>query len=395
MLDIAARDLGLDRIAMRRRNLLTAADMPYRLAEVRPDDGFGDTACDSGDYPITLDRCAEEFGWTDKLALDGKLIDGRYHGIAIGCFIEGGASGPRENARMEVAPDGSVKVYVGSSAIGQGIETIMAQIAADALGIPMRRITVMHGSTSYLREGFGSYGSRATVMGGSAITLAAKELLTSFRAIAAQRLSIEPAHLVIADGVANAPDGRSVSFGEVAAEEALAAEGSFASSKQTYTYGAAAAHVAVDLSTGTVEVIDYIVVDDVGRIINPETLHGQITGAIVQGLGSVFSEHLVYDADGQLVVGSLMDYSIPRSNNYPHIRAISLELYPSPNNPLGAKGAGEGGVIPVGGVLSNAVASALSTFGVQPSELPLTPPRLWALIERARAANGALKSRQG
>jgi carbon-monoxide dehydrogenase large subunit len=383
MLDIAARDLGLDRIEIRRRNLLTAADMPYRLAEVRPDDGFGETACDSGDYRVTLDRCAAEFGWKDKQAIDGKLIDGRYHGAAIGCFIEGGASGPRENARMEVQRDGSVNVYVGSSAIGQGIETIMAQIAADALGIPMQRISVMHGSTSYLREGFGSYGSRATVMGGSAITLAAKELLTSFQAIAARRLSIEPGQLAIADGVARAPDGRSVSFGQVAAEEGLSADGSFASSKQTYTYGTAAAHVAVDPSTGSVEVVDYIVVDDVGRVINPMTLHGQITGAIVQGLGSVFSEHLVYDADGQLLVGSLADYAVPLSTDYPHIRAMSLELYPSPNNPLGAKGAGEGGIIPVGGVLSNAIASALATFGVQPYELPLTPPRLWALIDRA------------
>jgi carbon-monoxide dehydrogenase large subunit len=388
MLDIAARDMGLDRIEIRRRNLLISEDMPYVLPAVGPDDGFGDTACDSGDYRVTLDRCAEEFGWEKKRALDGKLIDGRYHGVAIGCFIEGGASGPRENARMEVHADGSVAVYVGSSAIGQGIETVMAQIAADALGIPMQRISVMHGSTSYLREGFGSYGSRATVMGGSAILLAAKELLTSFRTIAARRLSVEPEQLGIADGVARAPEGRSLTFGEVASEEALCAEGSFANSKQTYTYGTAAAHVAVDPRTGSVQVVDYVVVDDVGRIINPLTLHGQITGGAVQGFGSVFSEHLVYDADGQLLVGSLADYQIPLSTDYPNIRAISLELYPSPNNPLGAKGAGEGGVIPVGGVLSNAVASALGALGVQPRELPLTPPRLWALIDKARSDNG-------
>jgi carbon-monoxide dehydrogenase large subunit len=384
MLDIAARDLGLDRIEIRRRNLLIADDMPYRLAEVRPDDGFGDTACDSGDYRITLDRCAAEFGWKDKQAIDGKLIDGRYHGVAIGCFIEGGASGPRENARMEARAGGGVDVYVGSSAIGQGIETVMAQIAADALGIPMQRVKVMHGSTSYLHEGFGSYGSRATVMGGSAIVSAAQALLSAFRAIAARRLSVAPEQLGIADGVARAPDGRAVSFGDVAAEEALAADGSFASSKQTYTYGAAAAHVAVDPRTGSVQVVDYVVVDDVGRIINPLTLHGQITGAAVQGFGSVFSEQLIYDADGQLLVGSLADYQIPLATDYPHIRAISLEVYPSPNNPLGAKGAGEGGVIPVGGVVSNAIASALATFGVQPRELPLTPPRLWTLIDQAR-----------
>jgi carbon-monoxide dehydrogenase large subunit len=388
MIDIAARELGLDRIEIRRRNLLIAEDMPYPLPAVGPDDGFGETACDSGDYRVTLDRCAEEFGWEKKRALDGELIDGCYHGVAIGCFIEGGASGPRENARMEVHADGSVSVYVGSSAIGQGIETVMAQVAADALGIPMQRIKVMHGSTSYLREGFGSYGSRATVMGGSAIVLAAKELLTSFRTIAARRMSVEPEQLGVADGVARAPDGRSLTFAQVAAEAAVCAEGSFANSKQTYTYGTAAAHVAVDPRTGSVQVVDYVVVDDVGRIINPLTLHGQITGGAVQGLGSVFSEHLVYDADGQLLVGSLADYQIPLSTDYPNIRALSLEVYPSPNNPLGAKGAGEGGVIPVGGVLSNAVASALRALGVQPRELPLTPPRLWALIDKARSDNG-------
>ena len=383
IIDIAACELGLDRIDMRRRNLLNADDMPCGLPSVEPDDGFGETACDSGDYRVTLDRCAEEFGWEKKRVLDGKLIDGRYHGVAAGCFIEGGASGPRENARMQVRTDGSVAVYVGSSAIGQGIETVMAQIAADALGLPMQRITIMHGSTSYLREGFGSYGSRSTVMGGSAIVLVAKELLKTFRLTAARQLSVEPEEVGIADGVGRAPDGRCVTFGQVASEKGLSAEGSFANSKQTYTYGAAAAHVAVDPRTGAVRVVDYVVVEDVGRIINPLTLHGQIIGGTVQGLGSVFSEHLMYDVDGQLLVGSLADYQIPLSTDYPHIRAISLEVYPSPNNPLGAKGAGEGGIIPVGGVVSNAVASALRTLGVQPRELPLTPPRLWAMIDLA------------
>jgi carbon-monoxide dehydrogenase large subunit len=385
IIDIAAGELGLDRIEMRRRNLLIPDDMPYGLPAVGPDDGFGETACDSGDYRVTLDRCVEEFGWEKKRVLDGKLIDGRYHGVAVGCFIEGGASGPRENARMQVREDGSVEVYVGSSAIGQGIETVMAQIAADALGLSMQRITVMHGSTSYLREGFGSYGSRATVMGGSAIIVVAKELLNTFRLMAARRLSVEPEELGIADGVGRAPDGRCVTFGQLAAENGLSAEGSFANSKQTYTYGAAAAHVAVDPRTGAVQVVDYVVVEDCGRIVNPLTLHGQVIGGTVQGLGSVFSEHLLYDADGQLLVGSLADYQIPLSTDYPHIRAISLELYPSPNNPLGAKGAGEGGIIPVGGVVTNAVASALRPLGVQPRELPLTPPRLWAMIDRARS----------
>jgi aerobic carbon-monoxide dehydrogenase large subunit len=386
MIDLAAGDLGLDRLEMRRRNLLTAADMPYKMPSLVPDDGFGETQCDSGDYRTAFDRCIVESAWEEKRGLAGKMIDGRFHGLGIACFIEGGASGPRENARMETAADGSVDVYVGSSAIGQGLETVMAQIAADALEIPLERIRVLHGSTHYLREGFGSYGSRATVMGGSAILVAARNLLAAFGGAASARLSVSSADVTIADGIARVSDGRSITLAELAGSQTLVGEGSFSSSKPTYTYGTAAAHVAVDPKTGHVEVLDYVVVDDVGRVINPLTLHGQVTGATVQGLGSVFSEHLQYDTNGQLLVGSLADYLVPLATDYPNLRAFSMQLYPSPNNPLGAKGAGEGGIIPVGGVISNAIASALGSLGVQPRELPLTPPRLWELINRARAS---------
>jgi carbon-monoxide dehydrogenase large subunit len=134
--------------------------------------------------------------------------------------------------------------------------------------------------------------------------------------------------------------------------------------------------------------IEYVVVDDDGRIVNPETLHGQVIGGAVQGLGSTFGEHLAYDDDGQLLVGSLADYMVPLATDYPVVRAISLEQFPSPNNPLGTKGAGEGGVIPVGGAIANAIASALHAFGVEPRELPLTPPRLWALIQAAQSTSG-------
>jgi carbon-monoxide dehydrogenase large subunit len=383
MLDLAARDLGVDPIELRRRNLISLGEMPYPLPPVRPNDGFGDTECDSGDYSSTLDRCLTEARWAEKAQLQGKLIDGRYHGLGIACFIEGGASGPREHARIEVEKDGSYAVYVGSSAVGQGIETIMAQIAADALEAPLERIKVMHGSTTYLPEGFGSYGSRSTVMGGSAIVAAANALQEKIRAAAAKRLGVASDVITIVEGVANAPDGRKVSLADMG-DEKLCADGVFANSKATYTYGTAIAHVAVDPRTGSVEVLDYVVVDDVGRVINPETLHGQVLGAAVQGLGSAFSEELIYDENGQLLVGSLADYLVPLATDYPCVRAVSLEQHPSPNNPLGAKGAGEGGIIPVGGALANAVASALSTLGVEPRELPLTPARIWQLIQDAR-----------
>ena len=177
-----------------------------------------------------------------------------------------------------------------------------------------------------------------------------------------------------------------MTLAEAAALGPLTGDGTFSSDKRTYTYGTAAAHVAVDPKTGSVAGARLCRGRRCGRAINPLTLHGQVVGAAVQGFGSVFSENLIYDADGQLLVGSLADYQIPLATDYPHIRAVTLEQFPAPHNPLGAKGAGEGGIIPVGGAVTNAIASALSSFNVQPTDLPLTPPRLWELIEKARAA---------
>jgi carbon-monoxide dehydrogenase large subunit len=299
--------------------------------------------------------------------------------LGISCFVEGGASGPRETAKIVAEKDGNVTVYVGSSAIGQGIETIMAQIAADALEISTSRIRILHGSTTYLDEGFGSYGSRSTVMGGSAVMVAAKSLLERFATLVAQRFGVAVDQIKVADGAARLPDGRSIGFADMAGES-LAADGVFSNSKITITYGTAIAHVAVDPRTGGVTLLDYVVVDDVGRIINPKTLHGQVIGAAVQGMGSVFTEEIAYDRDGQVLVGSLADYMLPVATDYPSVRAISLEQHPSPNNPLGAKGAGEGGIIPVGGAIANAVSAALRSFDVKANELPLTPTRVWQMI---------------
>ena len=385
LLDIVARDIGIDRVEFRRRNLLTAAEMPYTIATVTPyehKDVF-----DSGDYRLTLDRCLREIGWAETATFDGKLVDGRYHGLGIGCFIEGSAAGPQENARLVLEPDGTVSVFVGSSAVGQGLETAFAQITADALEIPMDRIRgVFHGSTAFVREGFGSFHSRAVVMGGSAILLAAESFKQELRATAAKRLGCEPSEVKLRDGhAATAAGAKSVAFAELAAD-GVSAEESFVNSRHAYSYGAHAAHVAVDQRTGHVEVVDYVAVEDVGRIINPLLLKGQIVGAVVQGLGGALLEYLVYDDEGQLLSGSLADYLLPTAGDFPRIRAIVTETHPSPINPLGAKGAGEGGIVPVGGVIANAVASALASLSVRPRELPLSPSRIWELIDAARKA---------
>jgi len=279
--------------------------------------------------------------------------------------------------------DGTVSVYTGSSSVGQGLETVFTQIAADALGMPMACIRgVFHGSTTGVKEGFGSYSSRSVVMGGSAVVGTAATLLAEMKNAAARHFGCDRGEIEITGTHVIGPGEKVLTVAEFARNYGpFSAEESFSSNKRTYSYGAHAAHVAVDPGTGHVELVDYVAVEDVGRIINPHTLHGQTLGAIVQGLGGVLLEHLVYSEDGQLLTGSLADYLMPGASEFPRIRVIALEDYPSPNNPLGAKGAGEGGIIPVGGVIANAVAAALRPLGVVPRELPLSPPRLWQLIK--------------
>jgi carbon-monoxide dehydrogenase large subunit len=343
LLDMAAKDLGIDPVEFRRRNLPTPGEMPYPLATITPPEKK--ESLDSGDYAAALDRCLLEFDFEKKKHLQGKLVDGRYHGVAVSCFIEGGAAGPRENARIELDERGGATVYVGSANVGQGLETVCAQIAAEVLDLPMEKIRVLHGSTTHLKEGFGAFHSRSVVMGGSAILDAAQKLKAS---------------------------------------GARSAEGTFAGHLHTYSYGAAAAHVAVDPRTGHVQLVDYLMVEDVGRVINPLTANGQAVGAVVQGLGGTLLEHLQYDAEGQFLTASLADYLLPGADDFPSIRAIITGNSPSPNNPLGAKGAGEGGIVPVGGVVANAVAAALAPLGVEPRALPLSPPRVWELVNARR-----------
>jgi carbon-monoxide dehydrogenase large subunit len=379
LFDMAAKDLGIDPLEFRRRNLVTAAEMPYAIATITPPERK--EALDSGHNPGTLERCAKEIGWEKKAALQGKLIDGRYHGLGIGCFIEGGAAGPRENCRLAVEKDGSVTLYTGSANVGQGLETTSLQITADALQMPLERLRIFHGSTTYVAEGFGSFHSRSIVVGGSAILDAAKNLQKLLREEAARRFSCPAAEVTLGEGLVPLHKGKSLALEAFAG---LSAEGTFASHHHTYAYGAAAAHVTVDPKTGVVEILDYVMVEDVGRIINPLTIHGQAMGAMVQGLGGTFLEHLQYDEEGQFLSGSLADYMLPTASDFPNLRAILLESFPSPNNPLGAKGGGDGGIVPVGGVIGNAVAAALAPLGVEPRALPLTPDRLWRLIQEKR-----------
>ena len=378
--DIVAKDFGMDPVEFRRRNLVTGPEMPYRLADIAPLPV--EEELDSGDNLMVLNRCLDEFGWAQKEKLRGKLIDGLYHGVAIGCFIEGGAAGPKENARMVLAEDGTVEVSVGSTAVGQGVLTVLTQIAADALELPIDRIRLRHGSTAYVSEGFGSYHSRSTVMGGSAILLAAEALRDHIRNAAAKRFGCDAASVEIVDGLATTANGESVTLGELAGDVPEVEE-SFHNHKHTYAYGSAAAHLTVDAETGAIALVELLLVEDAGRIVNPLTLKGQAIGGIVQGLGGALLEHMLYDGNAQLVSASLAEYLLPSAPDFANIRAIMLEEHPSPINPLGLKGAGEGGVLPMGALMANAVASALTTLGVEPKALPLSPANIWRLIETA------------
>ena len=256
---------------------------------------------------------------------------------------------------------------------------MLTQISADALGLPADRIDIYHGCTTYLAEGVGSGYSRSTVMGGSAIVNAAEAINEKIIVAAARHWDREPDDVALETGLAAVAGNLRLTREEIA-EWGLSCDVEFSNDRVTYAYGAAAAHVAVDPVTGHVAVLDYVTVEDVGRIVNPVTLKGQAVGAAVQGLGGTVLEWLVYDAAGQLLTGTFADYMIPVAAGCPSVRTEMPEMFPALNNRLGAKGAGEGGVVPVGGVIANAVAAALASFGAEPRQLPLSPENVWLLM---------------
>lgn len=376
LLDMVARDLGLDPMDFRRRNLITEAELPFATGKLVPYEG--ETEFDTGDYHATFERALDEIGWADKKSLQGRLVDGRYHGLAATPFVESSGSG-KENARVAIESDGSVTVYVGSSVLGQGLETTLAQVAADTLRLPLERIRILHGSTTFLREGFGTFASRSMVVGGSAVMDGCTNLLAAIRVAATERLGFPNEEIAIANGVVSAGEKRA----DLSAFAGLAADGTFSTTIRTYSYGAHACHVAVDARTGQVDILDYVAIEDVGRAINPHIVHGQAIGALVQGLGGVFLEQLIYDRDAQILNASLADYLVPLASDFPNVRAITLELRRSKTNPLGAKGAGEGGMVAVAATAANAVAAALAPLGIELRELPLSPTHIWTLLGRS------------
>ena len=394
MLDMVAEDLGMDPIDLRRKNLIQPEEIPYELGPTRP--GIASTIFDSGDYPRALEHALDRFGYDELKPLQGQKRDGRYHGIGIGWFVKNTGLGPSEGARVAITGPESVAVYLGIATLGQGHETVMAQICADALGVPIEWITVFHGHTDLMPWGGGTYSSRGTVMAGNAVHLTAEALKSRLLQVASQRLETDPAGLEFHSGKVHAAgaDQPLLGLGEllemtrpgkVTGGDAPGLEATeyFHTDRLTYTYGGHLVHVAVDPETGMVAILRYLVLEDVGRAVNPLLVHGQALGAAAQGIGGTMLEELAYNEDGQLLTTTLLDYPLPSSMEIPPVESIITEYSPSPLNPLGVKGAGEGGIVACGAALSNAVSHALSSLGIQIKELPLTPDRIRRLIREA------------
>jgi len=379
LLDMMAADLGIDPAELRHRNLMEPADLPYRIGELVP--GDPDATFDRGNYPSALNRLLDEVGYDDWKDRQGDIIDGRTHGLGIACFIESSAAGPPESATITIRPDGRTEIRTGASSVGQGTETGLAQICADGLGIDIATIDVFHGSTTLVETGGGTFHSRNTVMAGNATRIAADALRDRALDLGALRWNCETAGLDYRDGAVRR-SGESLSLAELAtfAEtrgERLFADATFDNEKKlSYSYGAHAALVAVDVATGMVEVKKYVLTEEIGRALNPAMVQGQAIGGLVQGLGGTFLDHMVYDDDGQLLTGSFADYLLPTSDGLPEITAIALEESPSEFNLMGFKGAGEGGIVAVAAAVGNAVSHALCAHDISITELPITPDSL-------------------
>ena len=395
MLDMVASDLGIDPVELRLKNLIQLSEMPYHMGITRP--GFPPTVYDSGDYPLALKKALETINYDDIKHLQGQLHQGKYHGIGIGCFVKNTGLGPYEGARVVVDGPNQVAVYLGLSTLGQGHETSMSQICAQGLGVPMEYITVYHGSIDLIPFGGGTYASRGTVMGGNAVYMAAQELAQKILRIAAGYLDVDPSELEFTDGHVYRKDSRVegplLDLGQVLelagptsqynqGEMGLDVTSYFKSTGLPFAYGTHATHLAVDHETGKIEILKYVVVEDVGHIINPLLVKGQVQGAAAQGIGGTILEDLVYDENGQPLATTFMDYLLPTSTDVPNIESVDLDVAPSPLNPLGVKGAGEGGIVATGAALANAVSHALSSFGVEVRDLPLSPNRLRELIRQ-------------
>jgi CO/xanthine dehydrogenase Mo-binding subunit len=393
LVDAIAHQLRLDPIHVRRRNAVTVNEMPFK----RPLEALGEEIhFDSGDYHALLDTTLKHVEWA-KLneELAARREEGEMVGVGLAMFVEKAGLGPADGVRIQVDTSGAVEVVTGGASIGQGFETVMAQVAAEFLGTDYQKMRVIHGQTDRIEQGIGAHASRATVMTASATRVAALKVREKALNMAADLLQSPADTLDIVDGevvIAGRKGGPSISLGKVAAalgpssklrgdrEPGLSAEGWFYADHQVYPYGNHLAVVKVDPDTGFVKVLRYVVAYDVGRALNPALVKAQIAGGFAQGLGGALMEEFTYNERGDPLSSTFGDYLLPTIKDVPDIEIILTEDYPSPLNPLGIKGAGESGVNGVGAAIAAAIDDAIGIPGAI-TELPVTPQRLKAIID--------------
>jgi carbon-monoxide dehydrogenase large subunit len=381
ILDIAAHRLGLDPLELRRRNLIGVDAMPYPLGTEA--DGHP-VVLDSGDYELLVGKALEHFGYEGlRRWRRGRPPRGRKRGLGAALFVEKSGIARWEYARVGLSADGQAQVQVGSASVGQGVETVLAQICADALGVPFELVQVGHGDTDLVPIGMGAFGSRATSLGGAAVMQAAEALRDRIMGLAAEQLEANTQDLAFdgdAVAVVGSPSARVPLATLLGPAVGLAEEESvFDCENMSFPYGLHLAALEVDLETGGVEIQRYAIAYDVGRGINPQLIEGQVVGGLAQGVGGALLEEFAYDENGQLLSGSFMDYLLPTASEVPHVQVLITEDAPTPLTPLGAKGAGEGGTAAAGAAIANAVSDAL---GVEVTALPLAPARVLELAQR-------------
>ena len=397
-LDAIARRLSLDRAEVRRRNLIPADRMPY-VTPLKTRSG-SPVALDSGDFPRCLDMALGAIGYSDFP--DRKRVareQGRYLGIGVGNGVKGTGRGPFESGIVRIGRSGRISVYTGAMPMGQGIKTALAQICSEQFGVAADTVTVMAGDTAIIPYGQGGFASRQTVTAGSAVHLAATAVREKVLAVAAHLLETSVEDLELRDGrveVVGAP-GSGMTLQEVAEavsgvpgysmpggfDPGLESLQSFLPSALTYGMGCHAVEVEVDIETGGVRILRYVVVNDSGRLINPMIVEGQLVGGAVHGIGNSLYEWMGYDDSAQPLTTTFADYLLTSAAEVPTIEVHYLEC-PSPLNPLGVKGVGESGCVPAAGAIIAAVEDALSPFGVTIGEYPVTPAKVFALIAAAR-----------
>ena len=398
MLDRIARTLSLDRAEVRLRNFVPTDKIPY-TTPLKTRSGSAITL-DSGDFPRSLDialKAIDYAGFAERRRRGSA--EGRYLGIGIGNGMKGTGRGPFESGIVRVGRSGRISVYTGAMPMGQGIKTALAQICAEQFAVATDTVTVVAGDTAVIPYGQGGFASRQTITAGSAVHLAATAVREKMLAVAAHLLEADVEDLELRDGrveLVGAP-GSGLSFREIAEavsgvpgyampgqfEPGLESMQSFLPSALTYGMGCHAVEAEVDIETGGVKILRYIVVNDSGRLINPMIVDGQLVGGAAHGIGNSLYEWMGYDAGAQPLTTMFADYLLVTAPEVPKIEVHFLEC-PSPLNPLGVKGVGESGCVPAAGAIVAAIENALEPFGVTISEYPVTPARLFALIEAGR-----------